>query len=213
MPPRGRPADTAGKAQRRDDILAAAARVFARHGYAGTEMQAVADEAGLAKGTLYLYYEGKEQLFLDAVDRGVLRMKEFIHSAVDQISDPLERIETAIIAYMNYFADHPEQVELWVIERAVFRDRQTPAYFRHREAGIQVWHDLLRGLIAEGRLREIPIARIDDVLCDLLYGVMMTNHFSGRTRPPEQQARDVIDIAFHGILSDRERRRRAKRNS
>ena len=213
MAQRGRPLDALSRMQRRDEILAAAARVFARYGYAGTEMQAVADETGIAKGTLYLYYKSKEQLFLDAVDRGVLRMKEFIHTAADQVDDPLERIETAIVAYMKYFADHPEQVELWVIERAVFRDRQTPAYFRHREAGIEVWHDLLRRLIEKGRLRDIPISRIDDVLCDLLYGVMMTNHFSGRTRPPEQQARDVIDIAFHGILSDRERRRRAKRNS
>jgi AcrR family transcriptional regulator len=213
MSQRGRPLDAATKAQRRDDILFAAARVFARNGYAGTEMQAVADEIGIAKGTLYLYYKSKEQLFLDAVDQGVLRMKEVIHAQADLIEDPIERIETAIMAYMNYFHEHPEQVELWVIERAVFRDRQAPAYFRHREAGIEVWQDLIRGLIAAGRLRDIPVSRIDDVLCDLLYGVMMTNHFSGRSRPPEQQALDVIDIAFHGILSDRERRRRAKRNS
>jgi AcrR family transcriptional regulator len=213
MPARGRPLDEAGKAQRREQILAAAARVFARYGYGGTEMKAVAEEAGIAKGTLYLYCDSKEALFLDAVDRGVLRMKEIVHEAADRVADPLERIEAAIVAYMNYFHEHPEQVELWVIERAVFRDRQTPAYFRHREAGIEVWQDLIRDMIAKGRLRDVPVSRIDDVLSDLLYGVMMTNHFSGRTRPPDQQARDVIDIAFHGILSDRERRRRAKRNS
>jgi AcrR family transcriptional regulator len=205
--------DTTSKAQRREDILAAAGRVFARRGYRNTEMQAVADEAGIAKGTLYLYYKSKEHLFLDAVDQGVLRMKATIHAAADAVQDPIQRIETAIVTYMNYFTDHPEQVELWVIERAEFRDRQTPAYFRHREASIEVWQDLLRGLIAAGRLRDIPVSRIDDVLCDLLYGVMMTNHFSGRTRPPEQQARDVIDIAFNGILSDAERRRRSKKES
>src|SRR3954447_1277203 len=136
MARRGRPADEAGKAKRREEILACAGRVFAERGYPGTDMQAVADAAGVAKGTLYLYFPGKEELFLAAVDQGVLRMKEHIHATCDRVADPIARIEAAIVAYMNYFKDPPEQVELWVIERAVFRDRQAPAYFRHREAGI-----------------------------------------------------------------------------
>lgn len=213
MPPRGRPPDDETKARRRAEILDAAGRVFAQRGYPGTDMQAVADAAHVAKGTLYLYFTSKEDLFLAAVDQGVLRIKEHVHSASDGVADPIARIEAAIVAYMTYFQDHPEQVELWVIERAVFRDRQTPAYFRHREAGIEVWRNLLRDLINAGRLRDIPIARIDDVLCDLLYGAMMANHFSGRHRPPLEQACDVIDIAFHGILSDSERRRRSQKES
>ncbi|NBO91593.1 MAG: TetR/AcrR family transcriptional regulator, partial [Planctomycetia bacterium] len=165
----------------------------------------------IAKGTIYLYFpNGKEELFLAAVDQGVLRMKDYIHTIADSVSDPLARIEAAIVAYMNYFKDHPEQVELWVIERAEFRDRHAPAYFRHREAGIEVWRNLLRDLIHTRRLRDIPVQRIEDVLCDLLYGAMMANHFSGRHRPPEEQARDAIDIAFNGILSDHERRARTE---
>jgi AcrR family transcriptional regulator len=213
MAKRGRPADEAGKAKRREEILACAGRVFAARGYPGTDMQAVADAAGVAKGTLYLYFPGKEELFLAAVDQGVLRMKEHIHAVADQVADPIARIEAAIVAYMNYFKEHPEQVELWVIERAVFRDRQAPAYFRHREAGIEVWRNLLRDLINAGRLRDIPVQRIDDVFSDLLYGTMMANHFAGRHRPPLEQARDVIDIAFHGILSDSERKRHARKET
>ncbi|MGL4553856.1 MAG: TetR/AcrR family transcriptional regulator [Gemmataceae bacterium] len=214
MAKRGRPADEAGKAKRREEILAHAGRAFASRGYPGTDMQAVADAAGVAKGTLYLYFpDGKEQLFLAAVDQGVLRMKDHVHAAADRVADPIARIEAAIVAYMNYFKDHPEQVELWVIERGVFRDRHAPAYFRHREAGIEVWRNLLRDQINAGRLRDLPVQRIDDVLSDLLYGAMMANHFSGRHRPPLEQARDVIDIAFNGILSDSERRRRARKET
>ena len=62
---RGRPVDGATRAQRREDILAAAALVFAQRGYPGTDMQALADVAGVAKGTLYLYFPSKEDLFLE----------------------------------------------------------------------------------------------------------------------------------------------------
>ncbi len=51
--------------------------------------------------------------------------------------------------------------------------------------------------------------RILDVIGDLMYGTMFTNYFAGRNRSPEDQAADILDIAFHGILSDSERSRRA----
>src|SRR3954471_15191602 len=48
-------------------VVATAATVFIQHGYRRTQMQDVADELGLAKGTLYLYAGGKEALFAAAL--------------------------------------------------------------------------------------------------------------------------------------------------
>lgn len=45
------------------------------------------------------------------------------------------------------------------------------------------------------------------VTSDLLYGTMFTNHFAGRDKPFEEQARDIQDILFRGIFSDSERRK------
>ena len=58
------------------------------------------------------------------------------------------------------------------------------------------------------------VERILDVLADVLYGTMFTNYFSGRSRSPAEQARDILDIAFYGILSESERgSRRQQRES
>lgn len=205
---RGRPVDDLARARKRQAILATAARVFADNGYPGTDMQAVADAAGVAKGTLYLYFPSKEDLFLAAVDQGIVDLRCYIDSSVEHIGDPLERIAAAIHSYLRFFKDRPEQVELLILERAEFRDRKTPTYFEHRNTGKEKWHALLRGLVADGRLRDVPITRIDDVVSELVYGSMFTNHFTGQTKPLEVQARDILDVVFNGILSDRERRRR-----
>jgi AcrR family transcriptional regulator len=205
---RGRPADEGSKARKRDEIVAAAARLFARRGYPGTDVQAVADAAGVAKGTVYLYFHDKEALFLAAVDQGMRHLIAFIDGQVEHIADPLQRIGAAVHAYLRFFKEHPEQVELLIQERAEFRDRQQPTYFKHREERRGHWHALLRGLIDAGRLRSIPVERIDDVLGDLVYGTMFTNHFSGRHKSLEDQAGDILDIVFRGILSEPERRRR-----
>jgi AcrR family transcriptional regulator len=207
-PKRGRPTDEESRARKREEILACAARVFAANGFPGTDVQAVADAAGVAKGTLYLYFPSKEEMFLAAVDQGIKQLKAYIDSCTADLADPLERIGAAIHAYLRFFKKHPELVELLILERAAFRDRKTPTYFQHREAGRAEWHAILQGLIDAGRLRDLPISRIDDVLSDLVYGTMFTNHFSGRHKPVEEQARDILDIVHHGILSEGERRRR-----
>jgi AcrR family transcriptional regulator len=204
---RGRPSDEQLRARRREDILAKAAEVFAQRGYPSTDMQALASAVGIAKGTLYLYFDSKEALFLAAVDQGMNALQQFIDQAIAAIDDPLQRIVVAIGAYLRFFKEHPEQVELLVQERAEFRDRKRPSYFEHRDRRRSVWHELLRGLIAAGRFRDVPVQRIDDVLCDLVYGTMFTNHFTGRHKPLADQVEDIIDIAFYGLLSSEERSR------
>lgn len=51
------------KAARREEILAAARRVFAKHGFRGTTIADIADEAGIALGTIYLYFASKQDVF------------------------------------------------------------------------------------------------------------------------------------------------------
>ena len=60
---RSRPRAELAKAARREDILAAARRVFAARGFRGTTIADIADDAGIALGTIYLYFPSKEGVF------------------------------------------------------------------------------------------------------------------------------------------------------
>jgi AcrR family transcriptional regulator len=206
---RARPSVDDLGASRRAQILDAAVHLFARHGYADTDTQLLIERLGIGKGTLYRYFPSKRELFLAAVDRVMCQLREEIDARADPVPDPLERIAEAIRTYLAFFADHPDYVELLIQERAQFKDRPTPTYFQHRAANIERWRDLYRGLIGEGRIRPMPVERITDVLSDLVYGTMFTNYFSGQRKPFTEQAEDILDVVFHGILSDAERRRAA----
>jgi hypothetical protein len=52
----------------------------------------------------------------------------------------------------------------------------------------------------------MPVERVIDVLGDAVYGTMFTNYFAGRDKPYQQQAEDVLDVVFNGILADTERK-------
>ena len=137
--PRGRPRDAALQQRRREQILAEATAVFAEHGYPGTDVQFIADPLGISKGTVYRYFPTKEELFLAAVERGVLRLKEHMERRVETVADPVERIAVAIRSHLEFFRSDPQLVELFIQERAEFRDQRQPIYFEHGEANCGRW--------------------------------------------------------------------------
>ena len=195
--------------RRQEQILEAAAKLFAEHGYSETDTQRLADKLGVGKGTLYRYFPSKRELFLATVDRVMRKLCDQCDRSMTEIEDPLDRIAAGIRAYLSFFAEFPGFVELLIQERAQFRERKKPTYFEYREANLGKWQAMYRDLIAQGKVRDVPVERITDVVSEVLYGTIFVNYFSGQHKSFETQAQDIIDIVFAGILTPAERERRA----
>ena len=204
----GRPKDEVLQGRRREEILEQAARAFAEHGYPGTDVQWIADAIGVSKGTIYRYFASKEKLFLSAVGRGVSQLYDHVAASRVGIEDTLELIRVSVISYLEFFKKNPQLVELFIQERAEFKGKRRPIYFEHKDARRAPWRELIGELIERGKVRQMPVDRLLDVLGDLMYGTMFTNHFAGRDKPFEAQAENILDIFFMGILSDQERKSR-----
>jgi len=202
-----RPSDQDHCARRHEEILDMAARLFAEHGYSETDTQLLADQLGVGKGTLYRYFPSKRELFLAAADRVMVRLREHVDGSIESIADPLDQLAAAIRAYLAFFAEQPGYVELLIQERAQFKDRKKPTYFEHRDRNIERWREMYRQLMACGRIRTMPVERITNVLGNLVYGTMFTNYFTGPNKPFEEQAAEILDIVFRGILTDSERKK------
>jgi AcrR family transcriptional regulator len=192
--------------ERREEILEVATVLFAEQGYDDTVTQVLADKLQVGKGTIYRHFPSKRELFLAAADRVMRRMRCEVDASTVGIDDPLDQLARAIQTFLEFFATHPQYAELLIQERALFKDRKKPTFIEHREMYAERWHALYRDLIAKGRIREMPVERITQVIGNLLYGTMFTNHFAGLRPPPETQALAIVDIVFRGILSEPERR-------
>lgn len=214
-PKRKRPKKSADprRTRRRQAILDAAARRFARFGFDETEMDDIAAAVSVAKGTVYLYFASKRELFFACVDEGMRRMQEAVQSAAQKSPEPFDKIAGAIGAYLVFFDAHPHFVELLIQERAIFKDRIRPTYFEFRDANRGPWRELYQGLAAEGRIRsDVSIESILDTIGSLLYGTMFTNHFAGRKVSLEEQHRAILAVVFEGILPTGNRARWPKVN-
>jgi AcrR family transcriptional regulator len=191
--------------RRRKKILEKAVQLFAKHGYSATDTQMLVDEVHVGKGTLYRYFPSKEDLFLAAVDHSMQMLHDHVEKAAPPQGDPVDQIRRGVRAYLAFFARHREFAELLIQERALFKDRRKPTYFRRRKEYAKRWQELYRGLIAKGRIRELPPERIAEVVGDLLYGTMFTNFLAGRRQSFETQAAAILDVVLFGVLSDAER--------
>ncbi|MBA4063242.1 MAG: TetR/AcrR family transcriptional regulator [Isosphaera sp.] len=205
---RGRPRDPELEARRRAEILRVAAGEFARHGFANTQVQTIADRVGVGNGTVFRYFPTKENLFLEAVRCGLAELDAAMDAVLALPLDPVEQLAEAVRAYLAFFAGRPDLAELFIQERAAFPHHHRPLYFATQEAGDHACKHaaFFDRLMATGRVRRMPMDRLFAVLGDLLYGVILTNLLAGRRIDPDAQARDILDVIFHGILADEEAR-------
>jgi Transcriptional regulator len=201
----GRPRDTQLTSQRTQEILDVSTELFAKKGFASTDVQEIADRLGIAKGTIYHYFQSKEKLFLASVDRGMEMLSLEINRSVAGIEDPVEQIVLAIKAFLSYFDRNPYIVELIVQERAEFRDRKKPTYLEHRERNIKPWNMLFQGLSESGRFRNLNFDEVTQTISNLLYGTIFTTYFARHGQSFESTCPQILSLVFAGIMNEEER--------
>ncbi|MGA9119462.1 MAG: TetR/AcrR family transcriptional regulator [Bacteroidota bacterium] len=94
------------KGARREEIINAAETIFFDKGFAVATMDEIADRAELSKGTLYLYYRSKEDLYIATALRGWEILRRMFAEAASTGEHPLKLLSNIGNAYFTYFKQH-----------------------------------------------------------------------------------------------------------
>jgi AcrR family transcriptional regulator len=113
------------KSQRRDEIMAAAKKVFARKGFHATTIADIAKEAGLAYGSIYWYFDSKEDLFhaLMAIEEQTLRAHVAAAVGASTETDGETPFRTAVQATLEFFEADKATVKLLFRDAYALGDR------------------------------------------------------------------------------------------
>ena len=95
----------------RQRILEVAMDMFAAGGYQGVSMRRIADRIEYSTGTIYRYFEKKDDIMLQLCYQGFEKLLA-IQYALDKIADPVERIKTGGRHYVTFALENPELYEL-----------------------------------------------------------------------------------------------------
>jgi AcrR family transcriptional regulator len=156
---------------RREEIVQAAMRLFARQGYARTTTKEIAAEAGIAEGTIYKYFASKlEILFAFSVPTLV----NPIHELLERLGDADDfTIIRALIENRFAIWDQWRDVMRAVLGEALFNDELADAFYQHiASTGLGILETFITRRMAEGRFRSMH----PQVVSRSLLG-MMLSHF------------------------------------
>lgn len=133
----------------KEAIFAAAAKVVGRVGYAKASMAAIAAEAGVSYGRIYLYFENQQDLFNKLLPHIGEEMLHYIAECTREGKSTAERERLGLLANFHYLTTHPELHRV-LNEAAFFAPDSYRAYFRRMVEGYK--RSLQRG-IQNGELR------------------------------------------------------------
>lgn len=185
---------------RRRAILDSAVRAFAQHGFLGARTREIAASAGVAEGTIYLYFDGKDDLLLSAFREKVAEFCASVQSTLGAGLSFPERLRRFIELQFEGIEADPALATVLLVE-----SRQTSSFYagavrdvlRLYAAAID---ELLASGLEEGAIHagaDIPLAR--RMLIGALEEVELEWLLSERSRPLAPAAAGVAALFYRGL--------------
>jgi len=189
---------------RSETILRAAAKVFAQSGYFNAKVADVARAAGIADGTVYLYFKSKDDLLTSIFDWAMGEFIEQARSAMKEIADPAEKLRRFATLHFSLLERERDIAIVFQIEL-----RQSTKFMEQfSTTHLATYLQMLRGIIEEGQKADLFRKHLNPTItAKLLFGAldeMATNWvLSHRKHSLTALVEPVLDIFFNGVSQAR----------
>ena len=189
-----------GASGKRESILRAATRVFARNGYFNSKVADIAREADVADGTVYLYFKSKEEILHSIFDQNMAEAIAAGRKLIEKLSDPGEKLRRIAMLHLERLgADRDLAVVFQVELRGSTKFMQ-----EFSAAGFAEYLGLLRQTFEEGQRSGVFRKDLNAKLVSkILFGAldeMATNWIiSKRNYKLEPMADVVMDVFLNGV--------------
>jgi len=188
---------------KRQSIQEAVIQLMCREGLGAVTMERVAQEVGIAKGTVYLHYRDKQTL-LDAVkDSALTPLMERLDQLFDSDLDPLRKLEGYSLRYLGYFDERRDLFRILLYEREVVRSsgqRFRGDRYRHL---VDRCTRVIREGVDGGLFRDVDPGKAAAMFVEANFAIMNQRLRGGGDTPVEDDARLISDIFLRGLMKRR----------
>ncbi len=195
--------------RRREDILTAARTVLVEKGYESATIDEVARAAELAKGTIYLYFASKEDIYVSILDEGLDLLTRLVLDSYQDSADPLMNLLAALDAGIRFETEYQYSDEFALLKK-VGMTNAVPALFQQRfdeKIGQIATHvqEILEEGIVQGKFRSLPTREAAFLLltmshsCSQVVDFMAHSEMECRTNADSCEA---VQQIFHDLISN-----------
>jgi len=196
------------KAEVRRRILEAAKEIFFRNGFMEANLDEIAELAGVAKGTLYRYFDNKAQIYLAVLSRKALRFETKLQSALDPQDTPIEALVRVSRFYFQHYVENPDYFQIfWAIENQAVIGELPPEVVgevtRLWEESLGVLAGIIERGIEEGVFAPCNAWEVASILWTLANAIIRTErspvHRSLRRSALDTFFDDAIALVLRGL--------------
>lgn len=184
-------------------ILDAAIRVFARKGFFLARVSEIAREAGVADGTIYLYFHNKDDILISLFEDEMTKIIERVRSEIEKESDPLSKIRRFAVAHLSLLENQKDVAEIIQVEI-----RQSSKFMKeYRNEKFYEYLDLISGIVEEGQIKGVIRKDVEPgIVKRAFFGALdeMSRFWVLSTRPRfsiETAARQISEFFIRGIAA------------
>ena len=187
----------------RQKIIAQAAPLFNRLGYAGCSMQDIMAATGLEKGGLYRHFASKEELAAEAFRYSLGRVREARWVGMEEVQGSLEQLRFLIRRFVEIHTIIPGGCP--VLNTAIDADDGNPTLRKLVEEAVQQWKakiiDIVQAGIEQGEIRaDVDARRIANIVIAALEGGLMISRLEGN-RDAVHDAQAMLERVLHDMKS------------
>ncbi|MGI5486190.1 TetR/AcrR family transcriptional regulator [Microtetraspora malaysiensis] len=173
----------------RNRLFRSAVELIAEQGFSGTTVDAIAERAGVAKGTVFYNFGSKDALFAALLDHGIGRLSASLTEAAEAAGEPaapLARLDAVVLAQLRFLDEYGPFAR--VLFGEMWRTAWQEAVVRLREDALGVYERILADAVAAGELR----ADFDTgTAATALFGMVLTVSIERRVLRPERPLEEV----------------------
>jgi AcrR family transcriptional regulator len=187
--------------KKHDAILDAARAVFSRDGYASSSVDDVAAEAGIAKGTVYLYFKSKEDLYLAALLRDVKAFGDAARAEMESVPTLLEKIEAFLRIRLEYCRAHEDFLRIYLTEYGKM-SAMTPIakqLMRLQRENMGHMASTIQAAVRRREIRPVPPAALAAKLFDIARGLVERQLLGWKEFQVRNEIAFAIDLLWRGI--------------
>ncbi|MEE2663805.1 MAG: TetR/AcrR family transcriptional regulator [Myxococcota bacterium] len=193
------------KAESRRRILESARAIFFRDGFMAANLDEVAEKAGVAKGTLYRYFESKADLYVAVLADNGKVFTEKIALVVSGKGSAVEQIWDLANFYFDHWTRNPDYFQIfWAIDnQSVIGDLPGPVIdevTRLWEQNLQILDRVLRQAVDQGELRDCDTWEVANILWTVANSIIQSEGTLARRKLRGRPLEDVFGTAIETLL-------------
>ena len=130
-------------------IIEAATKVFAKNGFYQSKIAQIAKEAGVADGTIYIYFENKDDILISLFEEQMKAVLDNMALQITKIDDPAERLEIFASTHLDLIEKNKDMAEIIQVEL-----RQSGKFMKeYKNERFMEYLDIIGDIISEGQKR------------------------------------------------------------